>query len=660
MRTHTHTTRFAAPLAALFAAALLNCGPRDSPTEPVPLLEDPVAVAPDIGVIALDPDGMVLKVGSAVDVEATVWDRLGTELRGTALAWSTGDDAVLAVDERGTVTAVGPGATELRVEAGGEVGLAYVTVAAADAGFTMTAACVQIYAGETVDLAEFLVVTSTDLVDEEVTWYSERPEVASVDADGIATGLWGGHYAYVRATIGDQTVKIRVHVLAPAFRVKLEPIMLHLRPSQRGRFIFTVWDEFGAMVRGRPVEWTSSDPKVVRIVSDGLVEAVSEGTAFVRADCEGKSMQARVLVLNVVNGIAVKPAVADLRVGRTVQLSATYMDHNGNPTSGGPIVWSSSNDGVATVDANTGLVTGVSLGEAIISAAGDNMVGTARIIVGPAPGPPDVDYGNNMSWPVVFAEGVGMTGAWIESDPGVRPRPEEGLTVESVPFFEATNVPDFLVGDKEYFKQQTSNAWCAKHLDGDQMPMVSTAVEWGKALTHERFNVRSTIPIVTTLYWNTAEKLPGYEMIRVGRGMYATSGELESVTPTVFTAVAKLKIEKLSDTHDPVALVYEGRVGDAMEPDLDEFHAEVNMVGKLGYRFDAHLRNADLPENVSRIGWWRITFELMEDANLDALSVRRNTSIDAKMVDAGALYMPKVSDDGRRTWVDIYVRSPEG
>ena len=69
----------------------------------------------------------------------------------------------------------------------------------------------------------------------------------------------------------------------------------------------------------------------------------------------------------------VRPDEVTLEVGQTRQLSAS-----GAP---GEVTWSSSNAGIATVVAQTGFVTAVDQGEALISAVSGSSVASARVIV---------------------------------------------------------------------------------------------------------------------------------------------------------------------------------------------------------------------------------------------------------------------------------------
>ena len=78
--------------------------------------------------------------------------------------------------------------------------------------------------------------------------------------------------------------------------------------------------------------------------------------------------------------VVVSPASATVPVGQTLQLTATTEDANGNPLSGRTVTWSSGSSAVAAVN-GSGLVTGVALGSATITAASEGQSGTAAITV---------------------------------------------------------------------------------------------------------------------------------------------------------------------------------------------------------------------------------------------------------------------------------------
>jgi uncharacterized protein YjdB len=87
--------------------------------------------------------------------------------------------------------------------------------------------------------------------------------------------------------------------------------------------------------------------------------------------------------LTPVASVSVTPASAEIQVGKTVQLTATPKDSAGAPINNAPVIWSTGNTLVALVD-QTGLVTGVTAGSAVITATSGTESGTASIAVATA------------------------------------------------------------------------------------------------------------------------------------------------------------------------------------------------------------------------------------------------------------------------------------
>jgi uncharacterized protein YjdB len=92
----------------------------------------------------------------------------------------------------------------------------------------------------------------------------------------------------------------------------------------------------------------------------------------------------------VLSTIAVTGAPATLGIGATAALSGSGTSPTGDDLAAIQVpiqdpashVWSSSNPAVATVDPNTGVVTGVAAGTAAISVESGGVTGTATVTVG--------------------------------------------------------------------------------------------------------------------------------------------------------------------------------------------------------------------------------------------------------------------------------------
>jgi uncharacterized protein YjdB len=80
----------------------------------------------------------------------------------------------------------------------------------------------------------------------------------------------------------------------------------------------------------------------------------------------------------------VQPPVDTIVQGQTTAFTAILKDADGNILSGRSIVWSSSNTGIATTTPG-GSATGVAPGTATITATSEGKIGTATLVVTPAP-----------------------------------------------------------------------------------------------------------------------------------------------------------------------------------------------------------------------------------------------------------------------------------
>src|SRR5205814_744035 len=133
----------------------------------------------------------------------------------------------------------------------------------------------------------------------------------------------------------------------------------------------TPLDSGGNALSGRIVTWGTNSPTVATVGNSGLVTAVSAGSATITATSETKAGDATITVTAVpVASEIVSPAIAPLRVGTTVQLTATPRDAVGTALPGRQVDWTSSAPSIATVN-SAGLVTAVAPGSATITATSE-------------------------------------------------------------------------------------------------------------------------------------------------------------------------------------------------------------------------------------------------------------------------------------------------
>ncbi len=110
------------------------------------------------------------------------------------------------------------------------------------------------------------------------------------------------------------------------------------------------------------IEWASNNEEVIT-VQDGLLVAHKSGSADVTASCESVNAVCTVIVTNPVQKVALSQNSATIVEGETLELKATIEPADADDT---VVIWTSSDENIATV--NNGVVTAVSVGDAIITA----------------------------------------------------------------------------------------------------------------------------------------------------------------------------------------------------------------------------------------------------------------------------------------------------
>ena len=108
------------------------------------------------------------------------------------VTWSSGNDNVATVDENGIVTAVAAGDATITVttEDGGKTATCDVTVVVPVSGVTLDQTDISLAEYKTATLTA--TVAPTDATDKTVTWASSDASVATVDANGVVTGVSPG------------------------------------------------------------------------------------------------------------------------------------------------------------------------------------------------------------------------------------------------------------------------------------------------------------------------------------------------------------------------------------------------------------------------------------------------------------------------------------
>ena len=333
--------------------------------------------------VTLDLTTVELGIGRTQKVTATV---LPEDASTRSVTWSSSNEAVATVNGVGVITAV----------AAGEAVITATTVDGTDltATCTVTVTLVQVeritlaVTEASMKLNSTLQLTATaepaDATDKTLTWKSSDTSVATVDEQGLVTAKGVGTAVITVSTADGSMLTASCTVtVAPtlAESVSLNITDVDVEIGATLQLTATVLPE---ATTDKTVTWSSSDTEVATVNAQGLVTTVGVGEAVITATtADGSALKAtcNVTVLPIrATSIALDKTEAVVPEGETLQLVATVLPDNATDKA---VVWRSSDEQIATVDAN-GLVTAVARGNVVITATtadGSNLAANWAVTV---------------------------------------------------------------------------------------------------------------------------------------------------------------------------------------------------------------------------------------------------------------------------------------
>lgn len=237
--------------------------------------------------------------------------------------------------------------------------------------------------------------TSTSPFDAQVSWTSSAPAVATVDGNGVVTGVAAGTATITAAKGGVQGTVVATVLMASRTLtgISLNPTSMSLTVgAQRDIAASAIWsDGTGSTGYNGSVTWTTSNPAAATVSNLGMVTAVAAGSATITASASGKSATCAVTVAGTtaptLTSLSLSPASGSLSVGGTLYLTPIGHYSDGSSANIVPIttvLFTSSNPSVATVDAY-GIVTAAASGSATVTASFSGRSATAAISVAATP-----------------------------------------------------------------------------------------------------------------------------------------------------------------------------------------------------------------------------------------------------------------------------------
>ena len=195
-----------------------------------------------------------------------------------------------------------------------------------------------------------------------LSWTSSNPKVAQVSSNGTITAVASGSAVITAKTANGKTASVNVLVKTPT--VKLSAISKTMYRGETTKLTATSSNK-------KPVSWTSSDPTIASVDSNGTIKTLKNGTVKISASANGGKATCTITVKE---PIQISATTSSFYRGKTTTLKAI-------PAYSTTITWMSSNPLIATVSSN-GVVTGKKAGTVTITAKafGKSVAKTIKVV----------------------------------------------------------------------------------------------------------------------------------------------------------------------------------------------------------------------------------------------------------------------------------------
>ena len=283
------------------------------------------------------------------------------------LIWQSTDESVAVVDSSGNIKGIGEGVTKITVEGklsgiAAEVEVEVVgNVKNGNKTIKLNKSTATLGVKETVQLTAEVTPAS----DEAIKWTTSNKSVATVDKGLVTTHKTGA--AIIKASLSDgssATAIIEVtndNVSVKAVKVDVEKLNVEI-----GQTVMINASVEPSNATDKSLIWKSADESIATVSSSGAVVGKKEGSTTITVVSNNGKLEASVDVTVVsydVTSITLNTAPITLTSGGSHQLSFTLAPNNAKANT---VTWTTSNAGVATI--NAGTIKAVGAGTARITA----------------------------------------------------------------------------------------------------------------------------------------------------------------------------------------------------------------------------------------------------------------------------------------------------
>ena len=323
--------------------------------------------------ISMDAADYTVYVGEQIRAAVTV-DRLTDDAPwDTQLKWTVSDETILNIYGNGYLNGRAPGKVTITATATDDESLsvsATVEVRVHVQSVAIQERNPQVLVGTDEKSAEIRLTVSVlpeNAYFQNGTWTSSNEAIATVDKDGTVHGHAKG-YAYITFTSDDpnhRSTQIQLRVDQSVESIQLDQDTVRVPIGRPVNLKATVLPTNASNAQ---LQWSSSDETIATVNAYGQITGKTVGNVTITAiatDGSGISAVCTATIVQPVKAITLSQQNVNLASGVKKRLTAVASPDTATVRD---VVWSSSNEKVATVDEH-GIVTGISRGSARITAS---------------------------------------------------------------------------------------------------------------------------------------------------------------------------------------------------------------------------------------------------------------------------------------------------
>lgn len=217
-----------------------------------------------------------------------------------------------------------------------------------------------------------------------VAWTSSNPSVVAVSESGeLTAGRSQGTATITATSLGATplTATAAIKVQAPVDKITISPASATVVRGQTANTTVDIRDATNAVIDDRTPVYTSADPTIATISSNGVITGVKVGRTTITVTTEGKTATLPVTIVSPVDRIELTSnSLAFNALKATSTLAPRLIPVTGASVAGIVPEFSSSNPGVASVD-DRGVVTAVANGTARITISYEGVTASADVTV---------------------------------------------------------------------------------------------------------------------------------------------------------------------------------------------------------------------------------------------------------------------------------------